>query len=114
VASKLLATCCSSETSVGFYWTAWHYTPEGSILHKDLLFGKLSDTRLCVVCTDVDNEDVEPNAESSDQFKSNAANRCSMSQQERAWREVAYDYEIRFCGHCNTTTDIKEANFFGR
>ncbi|KDR22656.1 WD and tetratricopeptide repeats protein 1, partial [Zootermopsis nevadensis] len=38
---------------------------------------------------------------------------CPMSQQERAWRELAYDYEIRFCGHCNTTTDIKEANFFG-
>ncbi|XP_076810630.1 WD and tetratricopeptide repeats protein 1-like [Clavelina lepadiformis] len=23
------------------------------------------------------------------------------------------DYRLRFCGHCNTTTDIKEANFFG-
>jgi WD40 repeat protein len=23
------------------------------------------------------------------------------------------DYSSRFCGHCNTTTDIKEANFFG-
>ena len=26
----------------------------------------------------------------------------------------ANDYKLRFCGHCNTTTDIKEANFFGR
>lgn len=25
-----------------------------------------------------------------------------------------YDYYRRYCGHCNTTTDIKEANFFGR
>lgn len=26
----------------------------------------------------------------------------------------SYDYQFRYCGHCNTTTDIKEANFFGR
>ena len=26
----------------------------------------------------------------------------------------ATDFKLRFCGHCNTTTDIKEANFFGR
>ncbi|EDV25014.1 uncharacterized protein TRIADDRAFT_25382, partial [Trichoplax adhaerens] len=23
------------------------------------------------------------------------------------------DFKMRYCGHCNTTTDIKEANFFG-
>lgn len=28
-------------------------------------------------------------------------------------RDGALDYENRLCGHCNTTTDIKEANFFG-
>lgn len=33
---------------------------------------------------------------------------------ERSWRSQAYDYELRFCGPCNITTDIKEANFFGR
>jgi len=27
---------------------------------------------------------------------------------------TCYDYNRRYCGHCNTTTDIKEANFFGR
>ncbi|XP_013779235.1 WD and tetratricopeptide repeats protein 1-like isoform X1 [Limulus polyphemus] len=37
----------------------------------------------------------------------------SLSEQEKTWRASAYDYESRFCGHCNTTTDIKEANFFG-
>jgi WD and tetratricopeptide repeat-containing protein 1 len=73
-------------------------------------FGKVY---VCVG-TDMENEDMDPGAESPDQFKSSSTNRCSVSQQERAWREVAYDYEIRFCGHCNTTTDIKEANFFGR
>ncbi|KAF6205167.1 hypothetical protein GE061_019334 [Apolygus lucorum] len=32
---------------------------------------------------------------------------------ESEWRESATDYNMRFYGHCNTTTDIKEANFFG-
>ncbi|KAF0288714.1 WD and tetratricopeptide repeats protein 1 [Amphibalanus amphitrite] len=36
------------------------------------------------------------------------------SDQERSWRRSAADFETRYCGHCNTTTDIKEANFFGR
>ncbi|XP_071486508.1 WD and tetratricopeptide repeats protein 1-like [Diadema antillarum] len=32
---------------------------------------------------------------------------------EKELRNDAFDYTERFCGHCNTTTDIKEANFFG-
>lgn len=32
---------------------------------------------------------------------------------ESAMRKKAWDYEERFVGHCNTTTDIKQANFFG-
>ncbi|XP_066582568.1 WD and tetratricopeptide repeats protein 1 [Prorops nasuta] len=36
-----------------------------------------------------------------------------ISQYEQEWRNNAIDYKLRFCGHCNTTTDIKEANFFG-
>lgn len=35
------------------------------------------------------------------------------SEQENEWQSNACDYTLRFCGHCNTTTDIKEANFFG-
>ena len=38
----------------------------------------------------------------------------SISVPETRWRTNAWDYDQRFCGHCNTTTDIKEANFFGR
>jgi WD and tetratricopeptide repeat-containing protein 1 len=38
----------------------------------------------------------------------------TISDQELQLRANAHDYELRFCGHCNTTTDIKEANFFGR
>ncbi len=29
------------------------------------------------------------------------------------WRRAARDYSSRYVGTCNTTTDIKEANFFG-
>ncbi|GFG32356.1 hypothetical protein Cfor_10916 [Coptotermes formosanus] len=58
-------------------------------------------------------KDIETASASKPDIGNNSSNHCSLSQQERAWREMAYDYEIRFCGHCNTTTDIKEANFFG-
>ncbi|KAK7108463.1 WD and tetratricopeptide repeats protein 1-like [Littorina saxatilis] len=39
--------------------------------------------------------------------------RAAASEQEKKWQSEANDYVQRFCGHCNTTTDIKEANFFG-
>ncbi len=32
---------------------------------------------------------------------------------EHRWRSEATDYEQRYLGHCNMTTDIKEATFFG-
>ncbi|KAJ8956507.1 hypothetical protein NQ318_019225 [Aromia moschata] len=32
---------------------------------------------------------------------------------EQKKRLESIDYEVRFLGHCNTTTDIKEANFLG-
>ncbi|KAL0830294.1 hypothetical protein ABMA28_002494 [Loxostege sticticalis] len=37
----------------------------------------------------------------------------STSVLERQLRASALDYEQRFLGHCNTTTDIKEASFLG-
>ncbi|OAD59937.1 WD and tetratricopeptide repeats protein 1 [Eufriesea mexicana] len=36
-----------------------------------------------------------------------------ISEYEQEWRRNTIDYKMRFYGHCNTTTDIKEANFFG-
>ena len=36
-----------------------------------------------------------------------------LEKEELKCRASAADYHLRFCGHCNTTTDIKEANFFG-
>lgn len=38
----------------------------------------------------------------------------SIPEDELVLRERSFDYKHRYCGHCNTTTDIKEANFFGR
>ncbi|XP_075228255.1 WD and tetratricopeptide repeats protein 1-like isoform X2 [Lycorma delicatula] len=52
-----------------------------------------------------------PNFEA--QFGSNKSERSLKSYEEWSWRDMACDYEKRFYGHCNTTTDIKEANFFG-
>ncbi|XP_043265307.1 WD and tetratricopeptide repeats protein 1-like isoform X2 [Colletes gigas] len=36
-----------------------------------------------------------------------------VSEYEQAWQHNTIDYKMRFYGHCNTTTDIKEVNFFG-
>lgn len=33
--------------------------------------------------------------------------------QEQVLRQNSIDYRSRYVGHCNTTTDIKEANFLG-
>lgn len=32
---------------------------------------------------------------------------------EQTKRLDSVDYDVRFIGHCNTTTDIKEVNFLG-
>lgn len=37
-----------------------------------------------------------------------------LSENELYWRNAAKDYSQRYIGHCNTKTDIKEANFFGQ
>lgn len=37
-----------------------------------------------------------------------------VSQSERQLRVLSNDYCHRYLGHCNTTTDIKEANFLGQ
>ncbi|KAL7296636.1 hypothetical protein TKK_0010055 [Trichogramma kaykai] len=44
---------------------------------------------------------------------SKQSNDIRTSDYEKEWREKAFDYKMRLCGHCNTITDIKEANFFG-
>lgn len=44
----------------------------------------------------------------------NFSRKESILEDEIVLRERSFDYKHRYCGHCNTTTDIKEANFFGR
>ena len=57
--------------------------------------------------------------EESTEFSETARTKVKTSQtsglekEELNCRASASDYHLRFCGHCNTTTDIKEANFFG-
>ncbi|XP_037949553.1 WD and tetratricopeptide repeats protein 1-like [Teleopsis dalmanni] len=41
-------------------------------------------------------------------------NLLELSENEFLWRNKAKDYKTRFVGHCNTTTDIKEANYLGK
>lgn len=47
--------------------------------------------------------------------KSDATDRIglNLTEKEIQLRSAAKDYKEWFVGHCNTTTDIKEANFFG-
>lgn len=40
-------------------------------------------------------------------------NKSFVGPSDERWRRRAFDYEERFVGHCNRTTDIKQANFFG-
>lgn len=46
--------------------------------------------------------------------KNSKRKKLVISEQEQIWRSIAFDFGRRYCGHCNLTTDIKEANFFGK
>lgn len=59
----------------------------------------------------IEKDDKDNNSSETD--SPGAKGPAQISEQEKLWREQTYDYNARFCGHCNTTTDIKEANFFG-
>lgn len=37
-----------------------------------------------------------------------------VEESEKKVRLESFDFEKRYIGHCNTTTDIKEANFLGK
>ncbi|KAL9916906.1 WD and tetratricopeptide repeats protein 1 isoform X1 [Glossina fuscipes] len=61
------------------------------------------------------NKDIKENRQTtqSQQQANEAYNRLELSDDEFYWRSKAKDYSLRFVGHCNITTDIKEANYFG-
>ena len=62
------------------------------------------------ICTDLE-RDIKSAIKSS--AKQNTDETLSIDESEIRLQRNAFDYSIRYCGHCNTTTDIKEANFFG-
>ena len=59
-------------------------------------------------------EDEEAKREQQSRERQPGEREPTISEQERDLRERASDHSLRYCGHCNTTTDIKEANFLGR
>ncbi|CAH1798641.1 unnamed protein product [Owenia fusiformis] len=68
------------------------------------------------ITTDIAEQSDEKESAKKDTEESPSSSRQKkevVSSQELAWQKMAFDYDSRFCGHCNTTTDIKEANFFG-
>ncbi|KAK3596933.1 hypothetical protein CHS0354_002500 [Potamilus streckersoni] len=66
------------------------------------------DIRAAIFSSASEPEDSNQSNSDSPQHRRNR-----LSDQEKQWQSDACDYEARFCGHCNTTTDIKEANYFG-
>ncbi|XP_054637431.1 WD and tetratricopeptide repeats protein 1 isoform X2 [Dunckerocampus dactyliophorus] len=53
------------------------------------------------------------NKKGSNSIRFHLLTQKEVSEDELDQREQSLDYKHRYCGHCNTTTDIKEANFFG-
>lgn len=62
------------------------------------------------ICIDLE-KDIKSAIKSS--AKQNTDETLLTNENEILLQSSAYDYSERYCGHCNTTTDIKEANFFG-
>ena len=63
------------------------------------------------------NESSDDENDDSDSEENSSKNNLKVNPLEQIVEElksIATDFTLRFCGHCNTTTDIKEANFFGR
>lgn len=62
---------------------------------------------------DNDDETVIDNSDESGTNGRTSKRNPMFLEYEQEYKNNAVDYMKRFCGHCNTTTDIKEANFFG-
>ena len=61
----------------------------------------------------VENDQNNDNLSEASTSKRKKTESSEVEKEEMNCRLSAADYYLRFCGHCNTTTDIKEANFFG-
>lgn len=71
------------------------------------------DIRAAAFAETCENSEGESNAQSEPLPNRRRRRPSIVSDQEKEFRAGALDYDRRFCGHCNTTTDIKESNFFG-
>lgn len=78
-----------------------------SLLEKEI------DTKLAQLQQRKMKEEQSEPKEPDEECLDDSGGSVSFSVQENQWRAKYWDYESRYCGHCNTTTDIKEANFFG-
>ncbi|XP_014210144.1 WD and tetratricopeptide repeats protein 1 isoform X2 [Copidosoma floridanum] len=58
-------------------------------------------------------KDIKDALNSDNDSTSSKPNESGISKYEKEWQKNALDFKVRLCGHCNTVTDIKEANFFG-
>ncbi|XP_034253371.1 WD and tetratricopeptide repeats protein 1-like [Thrips palmi] len=81
-------------------------------LEKDIETARVNKEKEAEEMSKTDKEEVQHHAANRWDFNLTLY-RPSFSPQEEQWQQRAFDYEKRYCGHCNTTTDIKEANFFG-
>lgn len=68
-------------------------------------------------CTIIETK--KPTSKSNRDEEESDEDEIQNSQPEKAtlegyFRNQAKDYHHRYYGHCNTSTDIKEANFFGK
>lgn len=62
----------------------------------------------------LEKDNAQRELEDESDYLDDSGNSPSFTTNEKLWRTQYWDYTSRYCGHCNTTTDIKEANFFGR
>ncbi|XP_055637700.1 WD and tetratricopeptide repeats protein 1 isoform X2 [Toxorhynchites rutilus septentrionalis] len=107
-----------------------HYVKAHFRLARALLkLGQLQDASIClaelmkrfpsyaknhgVLMLDKDIEAAIEKQKQRQRERTQEAETDQFSENELAWRAAALDYKDRFVGHCNTKTDIKEANYFG-
>lgn len=74
------------------------------------MFVSISTLRICSILDH--DEDIEDSDEREVSWPRQRNRLLNKDEENR--RENAYDYDLRFVGSCNTTTDIKEANYFGK
>lgn len=104
----------SSDRSTSNDEAAIESPSQGEDSEPSVFVEEADDSRSSADITEEDNQ--EAVIESSDGSGSSRSSKRSplFLEYENEYKENSVDYETRFCGHCNTTTDIKEASYFGK